>query len=44
MPALLTIRRTAARHDISGPSGDRLDLSRYFTIGRDVQGVRAGLS
>lgn len=41
MKPLFTIRRTANRHDITDRTGYRLDLSRYFTIGRDVQGVRA---
>ncbi len=38
---LLTIRQSPGRHELTTYHGDRIDLSRYFTIGRDVQGVRA---
>jgi len=40
--AQFIIRRTAARHTLTVmPYGSSLDLSRYFTVTRDAQGVRA---
>lgn len=41
MKPLITIRQSVHRHEMTTRHGDRMDLSRYFTIGRDVQGVRA---
>lgn len=38
---LITIRQSVDRHELVTNTGRRVDLSRYFTIGRDVQGVRA---
>ncbi|SKA17471.1 hypothetical protein SAMN02745126_03977 [Enhydrobacter aerosaccus] len=40
-PSTITIRRTAGSHVLIDTAGEVHDLSRYFTVTRDRQGVRA---
>lgn len=37
----VTIKRSAGRNTLTEPNGEVHDLSRYFTVTRDRQGIRA---
>lgn len=43
MPSV-TIKRTAARNTLTDSAGEEHDLSRFFTVTRDRQGIRADRS
>lgn len=41
MKQVVTIRRSPGRNSLTLPDGSVHDLSRYFTVSKDAQGIRA---